>query len=250
MSVKVLVGDVGGTNSRWAIYQDGLGPVVVRPTSSSRTLAEATGDWIDEVDACGVAVAGPVSMGRVSLTNAKWEGAESDMGKPTRLVNDLEAVALAVPLLDETALEWWSDPNPSASRVLCVGVGTGFGGAMWTPDGVTSMEPGHDPLVGFGRYGRQVTVEDVVSGMGLARMRSEGHDAEVWLSEAFSCAIGRLIKETRAEAVFLIGGVVVGHDYLFRDRFPGGFPVAKITHPYPALLGAAAAAMGALSMTD
>jgi hypothetical protein len=80
-------------------------------------------------------------------------------------------------------------------------------------------------------------------------MRAEGHDAEAWLSEGFRLAIGRLVERTQAESIFLIGGVVEGHSYLFRDRFPEGLSVAKIAHPYPALLGAAAAGMSRLSMT-
>jgi len=248
MGISVLVGDVGGTNSRWAIFNEGLGPVVIRPTSESRSVQDAISDWIGSVDACGVAVAGPVKDGCVSLTNANWYGREADIGKPARFVNDLEAVALAVPMLKDSDLDWWANPVVEPERVLCIGVGTGFGGALWTRLGVQAMEPGHEMLDGF-EFDHPVTVEDIVSGPGLDRLRQRGLDAEKMFGEAFALALQRLVDRTQADAVFLIGGVVDGCPQVFQSYLPARLSVARISHPHPALLGAAAAAIDAFVAT-
>ena len=137
--------------------------------------------------------AGPVTDGRVTLTNADWRAAETDLDLPVRLVNDLEAVALSIPLLTPTDFSWWSGRGESLNRVLCLGVGTGFGGALFTPDKVVPMEPGHEQL--GGEFGSQ-SVESVVSGMALAR-----HGDAEFLRAGFSFAVNRLIDRWEPDAV-------------------------------------------------
>jgi len=223
--------------------------VVIRPTAETCTVQDAVADWIASVDACGVAVAGPVKDGRVALTNADWRGSEADVSKPTRFLNDLEAVAFAVPMLTDADLEWWTPPIDNPKRVLCVGVGTGFGGAVWTESEVVVMEPGHEILEGFDHFDHPVTVEHVVSGPGLQRLRDEGLQAEMLVGEAFSLALHALVDRTQADAVFLNGGVIEACPHIFEERLPRGISVARVSHPHPALLGAAAAAIDAFIAT-
>jgi len=234
----VLVGDVGGTHSRWAIFSDGLGEIDVCTTSSSRCLEDAARPYAGRYTAAGVAVAGPVEDGQVMLTNADWRARESDLDVPVRLVNDLEAVALSMPLLKAEDYLWWQGRGESLTRVLCLGVGTGFGGALFTPDEVVAMEPGHESL--GGEFGSQ-TVEAVVSGLGLGR-----HCDDDFFKAAYTAAVNRLIGRWSPDAVCLIGGVVEHRQDLFEGiRLPVG-SYGRIIHPCPALLGAARAAFMAL----
>lgn len=249
MSDLVLVGDVGGTHSRWAQYRDGLGPVMIRKTSESRTLKASLEGLLDGAVACGVAVAGPVKDGAVRLTNSDWTGRETDLPVPVALVNDLEAVALAVPVLNSPDVEWWTPSAPLKGAVLCLGIGTGFGGALWRDGEVQPMEPGHEPLGFFPPLGREVTVEDVVSGRAFRAMKADGLDAESLVTAGFRMALGHLMERFNPDAVLLMGGVVDGAPELFEGEVGAFCPAARIVHPNPALLGAARAAIERLSMT-
>ena len=248
MTRAVLVGDVGGTHSRWATFSGELGPVSIVRTCDSRGLADAVKGRVAGAAACGVAVAGPVRDGRVRLTNADWSGAEDDLGIPVALVNDLEAVALAVPALASTDVEWLTAASSLDESVLCLGIGTGFGGALWTTNGVQSMEPGHDSLGHFEPLGREVTVEEVVSGMAIRDMEQQGIDVSAVVPLAFDMALRRLIRRCNPRAILLMGGVVEGRRDLFAAAKEAGLPVGVIVHPFPALVGAAAAAMERLAV--
>ena len=120
---------------------ESLGPIDVSKTSTARSLVEAARPYAGRYRAAGVAVAGPVEQGKVVLTNADWRGSVSDLDVPVRLVNDLEAVAFSIPLLTARDIQWWGGRGESLERVLCLGIGTGFGGALFTPDDVIAMEP-------------------------------------------------------------------------------------------------------------
>ena len=248
MADTVLVGDVGGTHSRWALCSDSLGPVTVARTSECMTLSEAVHGRLDGVAACGVAVAGPVVDGRVRLTNAAWEAAEDELSVPVAIVNDLEAVALSVPLLGSGDVDWLTTRASLTGRVLCLGIGTGFGGSLWSESGAVAMEPGHDPLHYDEILQRTVTVEEVVSGIGIGRMVEQGRDVNAIVPAAFLQALTALVNREQPDAVCLMGGVVEARPDLFRCATGVGLPVGVIVHPHPALLGAAAAARRLLAM--
>jgi glucokinase len=199
--------------------------------------------------ACGVAVAGPVKKGAVKLTNSDWVGRETDLSVPVALVNDLEAVALSVPVLTPSDLDWWTPQAPLMGSVLCLGIGTGFGGSLWKNGEVLPMEPGHESLGFFPLLGREVTVEEVVSGTAFRAMKSAGLDAESLVTEGFRMALRRLLERFNPNVVLLMGGVVDGAPELFEGEVAEFCPAAKIAHPNPALLGAARAAIERLSMT-
>ncbi len=237
----ILVGDVGGTHSRWALFDGELKEITVAKTCASTGLQQAVEPWLGRFIAVGVAVAGPVIQGTVSLTNANWRASEHDLNVPVCLVNDLAAVALSVPVLADGDIEWWGGKPTIGGRVLCIGVGTGFGGALWTGDGVVAMEPGHEDLgAGFGG----LTVEEVVSGMAL-----EDHDDADQFSAGLLAAVTRLGERLRPDTILFIGGVVEHRPELFEPL--RGLPqsLGRIVHPYPALLGVARAAKASLGMT-
>ena len=107
-----LVGDIGGTKSRLAIFSDGADPreplaEEVFPSDRYPGIESLIQTFLDRKDltadrAC-FAVAGPVIRGRAKITNLPWiadaEAIQDQCGiRSVRLLNDLAATARAVPL--------------------------------------------------------------------------------------------------------------------------------------------------------
>ena len=154
-----LVADVGGTNARFALVDgpDGV-PSDVRslPTRDHPGLAEAAAAYLEATgarpSAACLAVAGPVAGGTYHLTNAGWpegtpEAVRAHLGLPhLDVINDFEALALALPRLAERDLIVIGDRAPAAGAPLAVvGPGTGLGVA-----GLVPTPAGWVPLPGEG----------------------------------------------------------------------------------------------------
>ena len=137
-----LVGDVGGTNARFALARNVDGRPVLEHVESFP--AEIHPTFLDGVKAylggCPlkptggvIAVAGPVTDGAIDLTNSPWRVSEDELQtlglKPIRLINDFEALAWGAPVVPEDELASLGGPaqgDPHAAIAL-VGPGTGFG---------------------------------------------------------------------------------------------------------------------------
>ncbi|WP_286951154.1 MULTISPECIES: glucokinase [Brevundimonas] len=137
-----LVGDVGGTNARFALARNVEGRPVLEHVESFP--AEIHPTFLDGVkaylDGCPlkptggvIAVAGPVTDGAIDLTNSPWRVSEDELQtlglKPIRLINDFEALAWGAPVVPEDELASLGGPaqgDPHAAIAL-VGPGTGFG---------------------------------------------------------------------------------------------------------------------------
>jgi glucokinase len=200
--VIVLVGDIGGTNSRLALYDEGQ-PIFERtyPSAQQPSLEAAVQTFLGEAGptlgdrgrparAC-LAVAGPVDDGKARITNLPWTADERVIAARTglatvRLVNDFEAAAAGIPLLRQGDLVPLGGEAPeSRGPVVVVGPGTGLGQAFlfWSHAGgryeVIPSEGGHvdfapgTPLErGLAaalavRYQGHVSAERVLSGPGL-----------------------------------------------------------------------------------
>jgi len=200
-----LVGDIGGTNARFAAVDiDSREPAIL----SVRTLS--TPDHPDIVAAAraylhGVglrarpgalvfAVAGPVENNEIHLTNAGWRisGKELQAGLGARfalVVNDFEAIAQAVPNLQHADLCAIGSSPPfdlgGEGTIAILGPGTGLGvGGLIRKDGARVAlvtEGGHG---GFSptdememrilailqrKFGR-VSAERILSGPGLLNL--------------------------------------------------------------------------------
>ena len=243
MSKRVLVGDIGGTNSRWAIFDGALGPVTVTRTRDARSLGEAAHQFLQgrTVDACCVAVAGPVEEGSATLTNADWIADPRAMSVPTRVLNDLEGAAYGVVGLAGEDIEWSGSGSSFAAKTLVLGVGTGFGGAVLDSDVVVPLEPGHDRLVPanpeifYGLLDATTTVEDVVSGPGLVHMwehfrirlalqdTAEPTDLGEWLlANAEADAVAKAVCTAFRHALVDATVSLAGHWSVQRVVFMGG----------------------------
>lgn len=150
----VLIGDIGGTNARFALLIDAETPPREFPivkTADFATIDEAIAATIAGATplrprSTVLAVAGPVDGDEIPLTNCDW------IVRPLRMleelgleevvvVNDFEAQALAVAALGKEHLEQigGEQAEPDASRVV-LGPGTGLGVAglvhargIWIP---------------------------------------------------------------------------------------------------------------------
>ncbi|WP_163265000.1 glucokinase [Chelativorans alearense] len=141
LDFPILIGDIGGTNARFAIVVDSYAepkefPVV--QTADYATLDEAIQSAIlDQTHllprSAVLAVAGPVDGDEIDLTNCDWVVRPRQMMETMGfgdvvVLNDFEAQALAVVALGEEHLEkiGGGEAETVGSRVV-LGPGTGLG---------------------------------------------------------------------------------------------------------------------------
>nr|WP_312296074.1 glucokinase [Brevundimonas diminuta] len=138
----LLVGDVGGTNARFALARRVNGRPRLEhfesfPAETHPTFLDGVKAYLDgcPVKPTGgvIAVAGPVTDGAIDLTNSPWRVSEGELQtlglNPIRLINDFEALAWGAPIVPEDELASLGGPaqgDPHAAIAL-VGPGTGFG---------------------------------------------------------------------------------------------------------------------------
>lgn len=197
----LLVGDVGGTNARFALARAVEGRTVLEhfdsfPAETYPTFLEGVKAFLDgcEVKPTGgvIAVAGPVTDGAIDLTNSPWRVSEGELQtlglQPVRLINDFEALAWGAPVVPDNELVSLGGPaegDPHAAIAL-VGPGTGFGVSALARDAhgremALASEGGHacfapgDPIedevlrILRRRYDR-VSIERLICGPGLLNL--------------------------------------------------------------------------------
>src|SRR6185436_17025659 len=197
----LLAADVGGTKTLVGLFRQGRErpeSQVIREyaTLDFDNLDEIVAAFLDEtgtrsVDAVCIGVAGPVSGLVARLTNVPWLADASMMAErlgdcPVQLLNDLEAMAYAVPVLDpeEQAVLQDGVVVPSGNAAL-IAAGTGLGEALLHNVGgrfvPSASEGGHADfaartprelaLVGeLSRIHGRVDVERIISGPGLVNL--------------------------------------------------------------------------------
>lgn len=195
----VLIGDIGGTNARFAVVESPTAPILRLPTV--HTVDHATID--DAIDAAVVrgaglrpksailALAGPIVGDEVPLTNCDWIVAPKraiarfDLDEMI-LLNDFEAQALALPDLEPADVDpiGGGESRPDAVRVV-LGPGTGLGvGGLVRARGIWVPVPGEGPHIDLGpvtdrdmaiwpnleRVHGRISAEAVLSGPGMLRL--------------------------------------------------------------------------------
>lgn len=196
MSGWRLLADIGGTNVRFArALADGSITDPARYRVEDFTGFEAAIlRYLHTVAVAGpcmeaaICAAGPVFNGEVRLTNAPWRVSSGEIGRlaggiPVVLVNDLEAVALALPYLrrDDRRPVGGELRPADAERMLAVNVGTGFGAALALGSGNELMcvpsEAGHMRLCALEREDAGLlgstgsrAVEELLSGRGVLKI--------------------------------------------------------------------------------
>ena len=204
----LLAGDIGGTKTDLAIFSHENGPhspLVEGEVHSADypSLQAMVTEFLEKVKlpvetAC-FDVAGPVIDGRAKITNLPWAMDEASLAKDlnlksVHLMNDLEAVAQAIPLLrpiDVCTLNI-GQPVPNGA-IAVVAPGTGLGESFLTWDGSKYVshgsEGGHadfaptdERQIGLLRYLLErhyhVSVERVCSGIGIPNIYEYLRDIE------------------------------------------------------------------------
>ncbi len=193
----MLAADIGATTTRLGIYSSQLGP---RVPVAAQTVATAhypspealLGGFLAgvrrEASVVSLAVAGPVRHGAVITGTLPWmvDGAalSTILGKSTvLLMNDLAAVARAIPVLEPDDVETLRQGHPvGGGGIAVIGLGTGLGEAFLvrSPAGHVACESegGHtafapsseiemELLRHLWKRSRFVSYEMVCSGMAL-----------------------------------------------------------------------------------
>lgn len=139
----VLVGDIGGTNARFALVEKGSTSFVHpshRRVEHFTTLHNTIVDYLD--NECGgmrpaygvLAVACPAHGDHINFTNNHWDfsikALQTSLGMhELSILNDLSAVAMATPYLKHDDIRFIGPHTPPEPRttIAIVGVGTGVG---------------------------------------------------------------------------------------------------------------------------
>jgi glucokinase len=245
----LLVADVGGTKTDLAVLDPAGGPRASvaagrLPSSGYSSLEALLASFLAQQQVQGVthaslAVAGPVANGRAMITNLGWEPTEQGLAQAlslrhVRLLNDLEAIANAIPELLPEDLQVLVAGTPAPhGAIAVVAPGTGLGEAFLVRrDGRASAHPSEGGHCDFGpiddeqvelyqwcarRFGH-VSYERVCSGIGLPNLY------------AFLCESGRVHASEGVRAALAAA----------RDRTPVICEEALRPDPDPACAAAVA----------
>ena len=194
---SVLLGDIGGSKSRFGLANAGGRPerILVIHNDTVADLEAAVARYLEETGArpraATLAVAGPIDGEEVALTNRAWRFRRGEFAdrfglSQLRVVNDFEAIAWALPRLGAAETRPLGQPTAPRDGVkLVLGPGTGLGVAALLPAGgrwhVIASEGGHacfgpqavDEIDVFVRLWHEcgaVSAETVLSGPGLVRL--------------------------------------------------------------------------------
>ena len=200
MTELALVGDIGGTNSRFGLVEPGttrVAEVAVQKNDNFASLEDSIAAYVKARGVSGlagaaIAVAGPVEGEKVHLTNRNWSFTRESLRKAAdarqfRLLNDFEALALALPHLDgEDVVQIGGELPQKPAVKIVLGPGTGLGMATLAPlpqGGWMALpgEVGHTtlPVVTQAEFdwrermskpGVLFEAEDAITGGGLLRM--------------------------------------------------------------------------------
>jgi len=193
-----ILGDVGGTNARFAWQDDDDAPlrdIVALPTAAHPTLASALQSYLKRLGRpappwCAIGIANPITGDHIQMTNSHWQfsisALQRDMGfERLVVINDFTALALALPTLAPSDLrQFGGGPAMPAAPIALIGAGTGLGVSGLIPDSTRKRwialqgEGGHVTLAAANareasvlavlrdRFGH-ASAERAVSGQGL-----------------------------------------------------------------------------------
>jgi len=206
IAFPVLIGDIGGTNARFALVGHAEAEMVRFPdavTGAAPTIDDAIGGVLagatERPRSAVLALAGPITGEKVKITNCPW------IVEPKRLIrrfglsevillNDFEALSLSLADLSGGDLDLIGGGSiePERARIV-VGPGTGLGaGALIHANGVWIPIPGEGGHIDLGPitdrdmaiwphieklFGR-ISAEALLSGAGLLRLYNAVADTD------------------------------------------------------------------------
>lgn len=223
--MNVLVGDIGGTKTILSVFSPDAGPrkpLVEKNYHSSHydSFGSMVKEFLDDiriqVERACFGVAGPVVEGKARTTNLTWVVDASNLQSTFNLssvvlLNDLESLAYAIPILEQEDIFTLSVgvPVPGGS-IAVLAPGTGLGEGFLTYDnGVYCAHPSEGGHVSFAPVGglqvglfsylinrgyKHISFERVCSGgPGIpnlfAYLKTTGLEEPAWLSEQIAASL-------------------------------------------------------------
>ncbi|MFC1465588.1 MAG: glucokinase [Candidatus Brachytrichaceae bacterium NZ_4S206] len=221
--MNILAGDVGGTKTILAIFSPGQGlhdPIFEATFVSANypDLESIVKEFLSKTDLrverAAFGVAGPVLNGVARITNLPWVMDEAKLGEAlglsgVKLINDLEAIANAVPILEADDLVPLNDVQPApqgAIGVIAPGTGLGEAFLLWVDGSYRAFpsEGGHNDFAPSNelesellrylqrKFGR-ASYERVCSGIGIPNVYQFLRDCAYiqespWVAEQLAAA--------------------------------------------------------------
>jgi glucokinase len=195
-----LLGDIGGTNARWA-WQESAGAeledVSVQPCDASASLQQSAVNYLSSHGHksprwAGIGIATVITGDDVRVTNSSWRFSIAEFQRALSLerclvINDFTALAMSLPALKPSDLRAVGGGAAVAGATIALlGPGTGLGVSGLVPDAVgrftaLSGEGGHATLAAtddveaaligiLRRQFQHVSAERVLSGSGLVNL--------------------------------------------------------------------------------
>ncbi|MFN3310377.1 MAG: glucokinase [Thermomonas sp.] len=247
-STLALVGDIGGTNARFALVDLAAPGIELHaskslPNAEFASLQHAIEHYLAEVREtparAALAVACPVGSDEIRLTNRAWSFSRSELQRTLglaelRMLNDFGAVAWAVPALTTDHLvTLHGDPqSPLQGPISVLGPGTGLGVALLVGDPdrgwqVVETEGGHVGFAPIGdeeraiaawltaQHGRTST-ERLLCGKGLSEIDLVLRGAAVPPAATLLPGESSLRRPTLREPAEIVAAALDGHDQAAR----------------------------------
>jgi glucokinase len=218
----ILAGDIGGTHSRMALFNEESGRLRLAQEKTYRSREHSNLDEIFSLflretgaavkTAC-FGIAGPVVHGRVNASNLPWVVDAAALSRCSGiarvwLINDLQAHASGIDDLAAADLAVLNSGEPMEANAALIAAGTGLGqaGIYWdgarrhafaTEGGHADFAPRNELEAGLHQYLMKkfvhVSCERVLSGPGLSNiyefLREREHEPEpAWLKDELSQA--------------------------------------------------------------
>ena len=236
MATTILAGDIGGTNTRLALFQSDAGQLrlaveKIYPSRDYSGLEDIVSDFVGSqpasVTAACFGIAGPVVGGKAKVSNLPWTVDATQLQQQlglahVALINDLAAHASGIDGLAPSDFVSLNSTEPGEGNAALIAAGTGLGeaGLFWDgtrrqpfacEGGHADFAPTNDLEVRLYQYlaekfGR-VSYERVLSGPGLKNvfdfLRDSGSEQEpAWLRDQLGQAPdpSALISELGMEA--------------------------------------------------
>ncbi|BHH85674.1 glucokinase [Desulforhopalus sp. 52FAK] len=235
----ILAGDIGGTNTRLGLFTPERGPDAPVAEQKYRSkeyagLEEIIISFLSDqqvmVDKASIGVAGPLKKNRASITNLSWVIDGDKLCHETgianvSLLNDLEAMAYAIPHLDTSMIETInSGVAVSESNKALIAPGTGLGEVFLTWNG-TGYQP-HSSEGGHTEFGPRndlqmdllsymlkrydhVSYEWVCSGIGIPNLYSFFKDTGRYPEPP---ALGRALAEEEDRTPLIVNAALDAPD--------------------------------------
>jgi glucokinase len=200
---NVLAGDLGGTSTRLGVFDTSSSrprALVIRtfrtldfsglPEMISAFLKAESGSASSIASAC-LGVAGPVTGNVADLTNVPWHVDATSVARTlslghVSLLNDLQALAYAVPVLIDSEVRTLQSGRPvSKGSIAVIAAGTGLGQSVLHYEGAgyrahadfaARTERDVAVLRDLSRRQGRASVEDVLSGPGIENIFRAIHE--------------------------------------------------------------------------